>query len=63
MSHFEPPGIKFTETSFTGTKECLLVTEGDWKGWICYKHPDGRWVTLRKADDKEYNKLTSPRRA
>ena len=30
-------------------RDMILVTKGSWTGWICYKHPDGQWVKLRKA--------------
>jgi hypothetical protein len=34
-----------------------LVTDGPFKGWICYKHPDGQWVSLRRATEEDREKL------
>ena len=30
-----------------------LCTEGRFKNWIFYKHPDGQWVSLRMAFEPE----------
>jgi hypothetical protein len=41
-----------------GTKRVLrYVTEGPYEGWLCFKHPDGQWVTLRKATDDDLETL------
>ena len=45
INHYDPEGVLFWEE---GRKLKLLV-EGPYKDWVCYKHPDGQWVTLRKA--------------
>ena len=37
--------------------EMLLVNEGDFKDWICRKHPDGQWVTVRKATPEDLKAL------
>ena len=44
-------GIRFCDAS--SSRERLLVEEGPYKGWLCYKHPDGQWVTLREATKDE----------
>ena len=30
-----------------------------WGGdfWLFYKHPDGQWVSLRKASDSDYKEI------
>lgn len=42
-----PPGYTFYDNRSMLTMR--LVSDGPWKDWIVYKHPDGQWVTLRKA--------------
>lgn len=49
--NFEPAGVKFFSVS--RNQECMLCQSGAWSGWILYKHPDGQWVSLRKATDKD----------
>lgn len=34
------PGLRSAGDS-CGTV-CMVFTNGPWKGWICYKHPDGQ---------------------
>ena len=48
---YEPGGIRFTDAH---QGAMLLITDGDYKDWVCYKHPDGQYVTQRKvtADEK-----------
>ena len=43
---YDPPGVEFIDA--VHQKKMKLVTEGPWKGWIVYKHPEGHWVTFRK---------------
>lgn len=60
---FEPIGIKFQDDL---SREYLVVTEGSFKDWLCYKHPDGQWVTLRKLTQDEvleYKERYQPSRA
>lgn len=61
--NYKPKGIEFYSQSFG--KQMILVGEGHYIGWIVYKHPDGQWVTLRRAtqsdiDDIEYEKNHCP---
>lgn len=48
---YEPPGFPFYDGA-TGRK-MMLVTGGQWKGWLAWQHPDGEWVSLRKATDQD----------
>lgn len=49
---YEPKGVRFYDAA--SDREMLLVTEeGPQKDWICWRHPDGQWVTLRKATEKD----------
>ena len=36
-----------------------LMVEGPYDGWIVFKHPDGQWVTERKATEDEILKITA----
>ena len=54
---YDPLGILFVD--LLSRQEMKLVTEGPMKGWIVYKHPDGQWVTLRKATQKDLGKLVN----
>lgn len=36
-----------------------LITDGEWKGWLCFRHPDGQWVSERKTEPAEYEQLLS----
>ena len=38
-------------------REMALIGEGSYKGWIVYKHPDGQWVTLRKATEADHSAI------
>lgn len=56
MRTFEPRGISFFDMA--SNREMLLVDEGQaYAGWICYRHPDGQWVTLRKATEEDRVKI------
>ncbi len=54
---FQPVGLRFYSQSMH--REMMLVTEGDFSGWIVYKHPDGQWVTLRKATESDRTDLAN----
>lgn len=57
MKVFEPVGTRFSGMFRGKRREMILVNEGHAKGWICYRHPDGQWVTLRKATDADQHEL------
>lgn len=57
MKNYEPTGIKFYDNA--SGREMILVTEGSYKNWIVYKHPDGQYVTLRKATDADITAITT----
>lgn len=52
-----PAGIEFFDMS--SGKIMRLVIEGTYKGWIVYRHPDGQWVTLRKATEQDRKQLAT----
>jgi len=51
MEIYEPKGLRFMDANIG---EMLLIDEGeDCGGWLCYRHPDGQWVTLRRATEAD----------
>lgn len=40
-------------TSNLQERAICIDKESRFFGWVFYKHPDGQWVTLRKASDPE----------
>lgn len=54
---FEPCGIRFYDKNYG---EMVLVTKGEYIGWLCYRHADGQFVTLRKATDEDKKALDIP---
>ena len=38
-------------------QEMLYAKAGPFAGWILYRHPDGQFVTLRRATDDDERKL------
>ncbi len=55
---YEPKGTRFHDAA--SGREMLYVLEGHMKGWICYRHPDGQWVTLREATEEDLKVLEDP---
>lgn len=51
----EPKGTRFYSQALS--KEMMLVNEGPWAGWLAYKHPDGQWVSFRKATQADHHEL------
>lgn len=53
-----PAGLNFYDNK--SKRQMKLVYEGHYlSGWLLYKHPDGQWVTLRKATEADLNTLNS----
>jgi hypothetical protein len=52
--HYEPPNaLRFYDVA--SHREMLLDYD---TGWLCYRHPDGQWVTLRKATPNDLARLS-----
>ena len=51
---YEPKGVRFYDANHG---EMMLCEEGPDNGWLCYRHPDGQWVTLRKATSDDLLRL------
>jgi hypothetical protein len=46
----DPPGIEFFDAATSRRMKYVYPGSSHWTaGWLLYKHPDGQWVTLRKA--------------
>jgi len=52
---YQPEGDTFFDAA--SGREMLLASEGSFSGWLCFKHPDGQWVTLRKATEEDLQKI------
>lgn len=51
--HYDPPGLNF-EANGRQMKYCYPdCPRESLRGWLLYKHPDGQWVTLRKATETD----------
>jgi hypothetical protein len=37
---------------------CYPDSQHELAGWILYRHPDGQWVTLRKATDEDTRRMS-----
>lgn len=48
-------GIEFYDAATGRTMKYAYPEEenGGWGGWLFFKHPDGQWVSLRKATDDD----------
>lgn len=38
---------------------CYPDSKHELAGWILYRHPDGQWVTLRKATDADLEAMST----
>lgn len=55
LEPYEPKGTRFY--SQTLKKQMMLISEGPAAGWLAYKHPDGQWVSYRKATQADHAEL------
>ena len=56
MTTITPHGFGFYDLA--KDRQMILADEGEWSGWLFYKHPDGQWVSLRKATDADIAAIT-----
>lgn len=55
--HYDPPGLNFNANG-KEVKYCYPDCEREsLRGWLLYKHPDGQWVSLRKATDDDIKRI------
>jgi len=53
-----PPGYDFYDgNSGRSMKYVYPDTKHPAAGWLLYKHPDGQWVTLRKATEDDIRQI------
>jgi hypothetical protein len=56
----DPPGLTFTDGASGRRMKYVYPSTQHWTaGWILYKHPQGHWVTLRKATDDDITRISS----
>ena len=54
----DSPGLEFYDGVSTRWMKYVYPDTKHWTaGWILYKHPDGQWVTLRKATDDDISAM------
>ena len=53
---FEPVGFRFIDAHYG---QLVFVEEGAFKDWLCYRHPDGGWVSLREATEQDREKIAA----
>jgi hypothetical protein len=47
-------GLEFYDATTRRTMKYMYPDTDHWTaGWLLYKHPDGQWVTYRKATDAD----------
>ncbi len=50
---YKPIGLEFYDHNSSRMMILTPDNADDFPGWIHWKHPDGQWVTLRKATDED----------
>ncbi len=62
MSDINPIGTEFFDK--VSQRQMILVNEPGhtYDGWVCFKHPDGQWVTLRKPSEHERTAILGGKR-
>jgi hypothetical protein len=61
-NHADPPGLNFQARYAGKTRAMRYVypdTDHEAAGWILWKHPDGLWVTLRKATEADIEEMSA----
>jgi hypothetical protein len=54
------PGLEFYEAKTRKQMKYVYPDSEHWaRGWILYKHPDGQWVTLRKATQDDIDRISA----
>lgn len=53
------PGLEFFDAASNRMLKYVYPDTPHWAaGWILYKHPDGQWVTLRKATEDDVSRIS-----
>lgn len=55
MSEKDERAVEFWDQGLKLTMKYVLA--GNYAGWMCWKHPDGQWVTLRKATTDDIGRI------
>jgi hypothetical protein len=55
---YNPAGLDFYDCASGREMKYVYPDSSHWTaGWLLYKHPDGQWVTLRKATDADISTI------
>ncbi len=60
LEHYEPKGVRFDDAA-SGRDMLLVNDRSSFDGWVCCRHPDGQWITLRRATDEDQAAIASAR--
>lgn len=41
-----------------GDQNLAACVDGEWSGWLFYRHPDGQWVSQRKLTEEEFSQAS-----
>lgn len=52
---YQPKGLEFFDAR--SNRHLLLVQEGEWKGWLFYRHSDLTWVSVRPATEEDLHAI------
>lgn len=56
----DPPGLNFYDQETRRTMRYVYPDTKHWAaGWLLFKHPDGQWVTLRKATENDLMRINA----
>jgi hypothetical protein len=62
VNNWEPaPGTSLTFYDAATKRECCYVypdTKHSTAGWILFRHPEGQWVTWRKATEDDLERIS-----
>lgn len=59
VTNDDPMGLEFFDNATKKRMKYVYPDTKHWTaGWILYKHPEGKWVTLRKATDDDITRIS-----
>lgn len=54
----DPVGLEFYDNAAKRRMKYVYPDSKHWTaGWLLYKHPEGQWVTLRRATEADIRQL------
>lgn len=53
MSFTPQPSLEFFDDNSGRQMLYVYLDAPQWSGWLFFKHPDGHWVSMRKATEQD----------